>query len=74
MNVFSIIELRKEIFSFLRTQAYLSCALCGEVCQWDECGPTRLECIKCFGVVQCRHCYLQLEYDRSSALYYSDYL
>ena len=73
MNVFGILDLRKEIFSFLRKKAYLSCAICGEVCQWDECGPTRLESIKCYGVVQCRKCYVELEFD-SNALYFSEYL
>lgn len=57
MNVFDITELRKEIFSYLRTSAYIVCDLCKDVCQWDECGPERLRNIRCYGKARCDECF-----------------
>ena len=74
MNVFEIIEIRKEIFSYLRSTAAISCAICGRVCQWDETGTVRFDTIKCFGVTQCAECYKMIEYeDNNNFLYYSEY-
>ena len=74
MNVFEIVELRKTIFSYLRTKAAISCTICNTVCQWDELGPVRVDSIKCFGVTQCAECYKMIEYEQNNNfMYYSDY-
>lgn len=74
MNVFEIVDLRREIFSYLRKKPVISCAICQRVCQWDETSTVRFDTIKCFGVTQCAECYKMLEYEESNNLiYYSDY-
>jgi len=55
--VFEIIELRKEIFSYLRKKPYIACACCKVVCQWDELGQVRRPSILRYGNPQCNECF-----------------
>ena len=61
MKVFEIKELRKEIFSYLRTKPYVSCACCKVVCQWDKLGTVRRPSVLRYGSTQCNECFQYIE-------------
>lgn len=69
MKLFEIQELRNKIFSYLRTQPYVRCAVCGEVCQWDELGPRRMPSIVCYGSPQCSRCFQRECQDNTDEYY-----
>ena len=77
MMVFHVAELRAYIFSFLRKKAYVSCDVCGRVCQWDVCGSLLLPTMTYGGQTLCRYCFMEQRWEemqREQSMMVSEYL
>ena len=70
--IFGNADLRRLLFSYLRTSAYCACDTCGRVCQWDVRGRPLCSTMSYGGKTECRHCFVELEMERS--MYSTEYL